>query len=76
MFTLTMADSSSDHARHDQDLTALVRTVRRWWFEADAWRDPESQRQFLATTDRYHTEGPPPPRERISREEIRNRYGI
>lgn len=36
-----------EQARQDQDLTALVRTVRRWWFEADAWRSPVAQREFL-----------------------------
>jgi hypothetical protein len=41
------------------DLTTLVQTVRRWWFEADAWRDPEAQPQFLARMDRYQSDGPP-----------------
>jgi hypothetical protein len=53
-----------------------VQTVRRWWFEADAWRDPEAQREFLARVKKYQTEGPPPPESRISREEIRAQYGI
>jgi hypothetical protein len=54
----------------------LVRTVRRWWFEADAWRDPGAQREFLARIERYQREGPPPPEERITRQEIRARYGV
>ena len=29
-----------EQAREQGDLTPLVQTVRRWWFEADAWRDP------------------------------------
>ena len=53
----------------------LVRTVRRWWFEADAWRDPAAQRAFLARMGRYAAEGPPGPEHRITREEIRARYG-
>jgi hypothetical protein len=42
---------------------------RCWWFEADAWRDPAAQWAFLA-------HGPlPGPEHRITREEIRARYG-
>ena len=69
-------DAAFEQARRDHDLTALVQTVQRWWFEADAWRDPDAQRQFLARMDRYQADGPPPPHRRITREEIRNRYGI
>jgi hypothetical protein len=69
-------DAAYEQARDDGDLTALVQTVRRWWFEADAWRDPEAQREFLARVKKYQTEGPPPPESRISREEIRAQYGI
>jgi Family of unknown function (DUF6247) len=69
-------DAAYEQARDDGDLTALVQTVRRWWFEADAWRDPEAQREFLARVKKYQTEGPPPPESRISREEIRTQYGI
>ena len=65
-----------EQARHDGDLTPLVETVRRWWFEADAWRDPEAQREFLARIERYQREGPPPPEQRITREEIRAQYGV
>lgn len=69
-------DAAFEQARKDEDLTALVRTVRRWWFEADAWRDPVAQREFLARVDRYAAQGPPGPEHRISREEIRARYGV
>ena len=69
-------DAAFEQARHDQDLPSLVQTVRRWWFEADAWRDPDAQRQFLARMDRYVADGPPPPHQRITREEVRTRYGI
>jgi hypothetical protein len=53
-------DAAYEQARDDGDLTALMQTVRRWWFEADAWRDPEAQREFLARFDRYQREAPPP----------------
>lgn len=41
-------DAAYEQARQDGGLTPLVQTVRRWWFEAEAWRDPEAQREFLA----------------------------
>ena len=68
-------DAAFEQARQDGDLTPLVQTVRRWWFEADAWRDPAAQRAFLARMGRYAAEGPPGPEHRITREEIRARYG-
>jgi Family of unknown function (DUF6247) len=66
-------DAAFVKAREDGDLTVLTATVRRWWFEADAWRDPEAQRAFLARVDRYAAEGPPPPGERMSWQEFRAR---
>jgi hypothetical protein len=69
-------DAAFEQARRDHDLTALVQTVRRWWFEADAWRDRDAQRRFLARMDRYQADGPPPSHQRITREEIRTRYGV
>jgi hypothetical protein len=69
-------DAAFEQARREQDLTVFVQTVRRWWFEADAWRDPDAQRRFLARMDRYQAGGPPPSRQRITREEIRARYGV
>jgi hypothetical protein len=48
-----------------------VQTVKRWWFEADAWRDPQAQREFLARIDTYRDEGLPPAERRMSREDIR-----
>ena len=68
-------DAAFEQARPDEDLTVRVRTVRRWWFEADAWRDPEAQRAFLARMSRYAAEGPPGPEHRITREGIRAQYG-
>jgi hypothetical protein len=50
--------------------------VRRWWFEADAWCDPEGQREFLARVDTYRNEGPPPAEQRMTREEVRSRFGV
>ena len=69
-------DAAFEQAREQGDLTPLTQTVRRWWFEADAWRDPEAQRQFLARVDTYRSAGPPPPEERMTREEIRARFGV
>lgn len=71
----TELDAAFAQARADGDLAALVQTVRQWWFEADAWRDPDAQRAFLARMDRYAADGPPGPEHRITREEIRTRYG-
>ena len=68
-------DAAFEQAREQGDLTPLVQTVRRWWFEADAWRDPEAQREFLTRVDTYRNEGPPPG-QRTTREEIRARFGV
>jgi hypothetical protein len=46
-------DAAFERAREQGDLTPLVQTVRRWWLEADAWRDADAQRQFLARVDGY-----------------------
>jgi hypothetical protein len=40
-------DAAFEQARAQGDVTPLVQTVKRWWFEADAWRDPQAQREFL-----------------------------
>jgi hypothetical protein len=68
-------DAAFEQAREHGDLTPLVQTVRRWWFEADAWRDPVAQRQFLARVDGYRNQGPPPPGQRMTRQEVRAQYG-
>jgi hypothetical protein len=52
-------DASYEQARQDGDITRLVQTVRRWWFEADAWRDPEAEREFLARIERFPSTYPP-----------------
>jgi hypothetical protein len=69
-------DAAFVQAREDGDLAPLLETVRRWWFEADAWRDPDAQREYLARVERYQREGPPPPSERVSWQEIRAKYGL
>ena len=69
-------DAAFERARAQGDLTPLVQTVRRWWFEADAWRDPQAQRGFLARVDAYGNEGLPSPEERTSREEIQARFFV
>jgi Family of unknown function (DUF6247) len=68
-------DAAYEHARDQGDVTPLVQTVKRWWFEADAWRDPQAQREFQARIDTYRDEGPPPAEQRMSREEIRTQFG-
>jgi len=60
-------DAAYEQAREQGDVRPLVQTVKRWWFEADAWRDP---------IDTYRDEGPPPADQRMSREEIRTRFGV
>jgi predicted nucleotidyltransferase len=69
-------DAAFEQAREQGDVTPLVQTVKRWWFEADAWRDPQAQREYLARIDTYRDEGPPPAEQRMSREEIRARFGV
>lgn len=69
-------DAAFECGRATADLTPLLDTVRRWWFEADAWRDPAAQREFLDRVERYLTDGPPPPEQRVTRDQIRARYGI
>src|SRR5260370_23184902 len=67
-------DAAFEQAREDGDLTPLVQTARRWRFEPDAWRDPEARRPFQGRGDRCLTQGPPPPRKRMSREQTPARY--
>lgn len=69
-------DAAFEQARQDGDLTPLLQTVRRWWFEADAWRDPEGHRQFIARVESYREAGPPPPAGRVSRQQVRDRFGV
>jgi hypothetical protein len=69
-------DAAFEQAREGGDLTPLTQTVRRWWFEADAWRDPETQREFMARVDAYRREGLPPPEQRLTREDVRAQYGV
>ena len=69
-------DAAYEQAREQGDVTPLVQTVKRWWFEADAWRNPQAQREFLARIDSYQDEGPPPADQRMSREDIRTQFGV
>ena len=68
-------DAAFEQARNQGDVTPLVQTVKRWWFEADAWRDPQAKREFLARIDTDRDEGPPAG-QRMSREEIRAQFGV
>lgn len=69
-------DEAYRRAQHQGDLGPVTATVHHWWKEAVHWRDPVAHREFLARMDRYLREGPPPPEERITREQIRAKYGI
>ena len=57
-------DAAYEQARERGDLVPLVETVRRWWFEADSWRDPSARRQYLARVDGCCNYGPPPASQR------------
>jgi hypothetical protein len=69
-------DAAFEQAREQGDVTPLVQTVKRWWFEADAWRNPQAQREFLARIDTYRGEDLPPAEQRMSREEIRTQFDV
>ena len=69
-------DAAFEQARTGGDLTPLLDTVHRWWFEADAWRDPAARREYLARVERYLSDGPPPQGQRATRAQIRERYGV
>ena len=69
-------DAAFGQARAQGDVTPLVQTVKRWWFEADAWRDPQAQREFRARIGTYRDEGLPPAEQRMSREDIRTQFGV
>jgi len=69
-------DAAFERARRNGDLTPLLDTVRRWWFEADNWRDPAARRQFQARVSRYQSDGPPPAAERVNRARLREQYGV
>ena len=69
-------DAAFEEAREHGDLTRLLQTVRRWWFEADDWRNPDAKREFMARVERYQREGPPPAADRTSWEEIRAQHGL
>jgi hypothetical protein len=65
-----------EQARRDGNLTRLLDALRRWWFEADTWRDPATRRLFRARISRYQSDGPPPIAERVNRAQLRERYGV
>ncbi len=69
-------DAAFELARTGGDLTPLLDTVRRWWFEADTWRDPAARREFQARVSHYLSAGPPPQGQRVTRAQVRERYGV
>ena len=66
-------DAAFEQARNSGVLTPLLKTVRRWWFEADSWRDPAAPRQFQTRVSSYLADGPPPAADRVSRARLRER---
>jgi hypothetical protein len=46
----------------------------RWWFETDSWRVAHSE--YQARVSHYLADGPPPHARRVSRAQIRERYGV
>ena len=69
-------DAAFERSRRLGELTPLVDTVRRWWFEADSWRDVVARSEYQARLSRYQTDGPPPRARRVSRAQITERYGV
>jgi hypothetical protein len=59
-------NAAFEQARERGDLTPLLETVHRWRFEADAWRDPEAQREFLARIEKYQREESRPPKSALA----------
>jgi hypothetical protein len=61
--------------------TASVRPlqdlVEGWWPSAAAWAtDPEGTRRVNAEAEWVLCDEPPPPERRVTREQIRTRYGV
>ena len=69
---LLISDDNEHHTTGDLSDGSETRAP----FEADAWRDPQAQREFLDRIDTYRDEGPPPADQRMSREEIRTQFGV
>ena len=69
-------DGAFERSRTGGDLTPLLDTVRRWWFEADTWRDAAARREYQARIRSYLADGPPPRSRRVSRAQIRERYRV
>ena len=53
----TQLDAAFEEGRKLGDLSPLLQTVRRWWFEADAWRHPDARREFVPRTNRALSAG-------------------
>ena len=69
-------DAAFEQARTGGDPAPLLDAVGRWWFEADTWRDPAARRQYQARVSHYLTAGPPPQSQRVTRAQVRERYGV
>jgi hypothetical protein len=69
-------DEAYKRAQQDGDTARLTATVHHWWKEAVLRRDPVAYRELIARAERYLRDGPPPLEERMTREQIRAKYGI
>jgi hypothetical protein len=69
-------DEAFAQARDSGDIAPLLAVVRRWWFEAENWCDPDTHRARLAQWGQWALFGPPPRGERLTREQVRERYGV
>ena len=69
-------DAAYEQARANGDLTPLTDTVRRWWFDADAWRDPAAHREYLGRVEQYLAAWSAPGGASGQPGQIRERYGV
>lgn len=69
-------DAAYAEARDTGSMQPLFATMRRWWFEAENWRDPVAHRARLVQWEKLALYGPPPPEQRIPWEQIRERHGL
>jgi Family of unknown function (DUF6247) len=69
-------DEAFAQARDSGDIAPLLAVVRRWWFEAENWCDPDAHRARLAQWGQWALFGPPPAEERVSWEKLRAEHGL
>jgi hypothetical protein len=69
-------DVAWSEAKAAHSIAPLEKMLHRWWWEAVQWSDPETHRALLARVEKLRRDGLPPESERLTREQIRERYGI